>query len=411
MGIFDSYFNPQTYGVDNALAQGLLQRLADWQWQQRGDGYSPLDAMAAIPASGPGLAPPAAQAGAPLQIAPQIAQQQPQSEPQSMGGLGSLFGGLSDAIAANPMTLMALGAGISQGGFGKGLQMAMPAMAMDRQTQQQSQSQRATIAALKARGVPDADIALAASSPDNMKALLSRVWPTYSAHNVGGTGGAFNPSTGEFRPVYVDPKIEKVQPGESLYQIGGHPGASQRQATIIASGGPERPPAGFEWIDKNDPSKGMAAISGGPATQLPSETAGRMAMMETASGALPGARRVLMQGRGDIGATSGIGVPGLVGGAGASYLNVGDVGRAQRTVTTAIEGALRAMTGAAAPASEVKRYEGMFMPSPFDSKETATQKLNHLDDFISNAKRYVTQGRGDLTQGKAARPSDPLGIR
>ena len=167
MGIFDSYFNPQTYGGENALSQGLLQRLADWQWQQRGDGYSPLDAMASMPAPVPQMAA-TAQAGPPLQIAPQIGQQPPQAVPQPMGGLGSLFGGLSDAIAANPMTLMALGAGISQDGFGKGLQMAVPAMAMDRQNQNTS----STANALQKRGLDPQTAKMVASNPDLMKAYL-----------------------------------------------------------------------------------------------------------------------------------------------------------------------------------------------------------------------------------------------
>lgn len=407
MGLFDSFqFDPQGY---NPIG-GLLQHLQDWQWRQQGQGFPAMNGGVGDALKPPVIAAPPAdnepQRGPPLNISPsQMATPRaPQASP-----LANIFNGLSNGIADNPMMLMALGSGIMQGGFGKGLQLAMMASVEDQKNKQNKQAQNATIAALKAKGFSDAEIALAASSPEAMKAAISKIMPTYSAHNVGSTAGSFNPATGDFKPTYVEPKIEKIQPGESLYQIGGQPGG-QRDATIIASGGPEKPPAGFEWVDKNNPGKGMTAIPGGPATQLPSETAGRIAMMETAAGALPDARRVLMKDRGDIGSTSGYGLPGLVTGAGASYANIGEIGRAQRTVTTAIEGALRAMTGAAAPASEVKRYEGMFMPSPFDSRETATQKLNQLDDFISNAKRLVTQGRGGLS-GITSRPSDPLGIR
>lgn len=408
MGLFDSFqFDPQGY---NPIG-GLLQRLQDWQWQQQGQGFPPMDGNVGNALKPPVIAAPPAdnepQRGAPISLSPP-----PMASPQApqISPFANMFNGISNGIAANPMTLMALGSGIMQGGFGKGLQLAMTGSALDQKNRQTTQAQNATIAALKAKGFSDAEIALAASSPEAMKAAISKIMPTYSAHNVGNTSGAFNPATGEFRPSYVEPKIEKIQPGESIYQIGGQPGG-QRDATVIASGGPEKPPAGFEWVDKNDLGKGMTAIPGGPGTQLPSEAAGRMSMMETAVRALPDARRALMQGRGDVGLTSGYGVPGLAVGAGASYANLGEIGRAQRTVTTAIEGALRIMTGAAAPSSEVKRYEGMFMPSPFDSKETATQKLNQLEDFISNAKRFVTQGRGGLTKGNTPSPSDPLGIR
>jgi hypothetical protein len=110
-----------------------------------------------------------------------------------------------------------------------------------------------------------------------------------------------------------------------------------------------------------------------------------------------------MEGRGDTGTG--------ISGAAASALNMGDTGRANRTVTVAIEGALRAMTGAAAPEAEVKRYENMFMPSPYDSRATATQKLNQLEDFLNNAQRLVTQGRNPGGDRPATRASDPLGLR
>lgn len=180
----------------------------------------------------------------------------------------------------------------------------------------------------------------------------------------------------------MTPKFEKVGPGETLVSVGGSGGQGQ----TVATGGPEKPPAGYEYVDPKDPSKGLKGIAGGPATHLPAETAGRLAIMEAASADLPNARKVLMEGRGP----QGTGLSGTV----ASYSNVGETGRAQRTVRAAIEGALRAMTGANAPEPEVKRYENMFMPSPFDSPETAKQKLDLLDSFISNARRMVTQGRG-----------------
>jgi hypothetical protein len=100
---------------------------------------------------------------------------------------------------------------------------------------------------------------------------------------------------------------------------------------------------------------------------------------------LPGARSILLKGRGK----TGTGVSGLA----ASKTNIGDTGRAQRTVRTAIEAALRVMTGAAAPETEVVRYEKMFMPSPFDSVPTANQKLDQLEQFMANADALVSQGR------------------
>lgn len=227
MGIFDQFaFDPQTYNPVNPIA-GLLQRLPEWQWQNRGGGEFPQIGGEQLPA----VAPQPQMPRAPLDIIPQapmLAAAQPQT-----GGIGGIFNGLSNSIAENPMTLMALGAGIMQGGFGKGLQLAMAGSEMDKKSLQTRQAQNATIAALKAKGFSDAEVALAVSSPDAMKAALAKIMPTYSAHNVGGTGGAFNPATGEFKPQFVEPKIEKMQPGESIYQIGGPP-QGERVATPVA---------------------------------------------------------------------------------------------------------------------------------------------------------------------------------
>lgn len=236
-----------------------------------------------------------------------------------------------------------------------------------------SRYQNVTLQALVQRGVDPATAVAAITNPEIMKALLPQLMPPQ--------------------------KFEKVGPGESLYSVGGAGNAGK--ATPIVSGGPEKPPAGYQYVDPKDPSKGLAAIPGGPATHLPAETAGRIAMMETAAAELPNARKTLMEGRGPRGAG--------VGNTFNSAVGLGSYARAERTVTLAIEGALRAMTGAAAPETEVSRYKNLFMPSPLDSPETATQKLNQLDDFIANAKRMVTQGRGPA--GPSGRASDPLGIR
>lgn len=261
------------------------------------------------------------------------------------------------------------------------------------------QNLKAQYNAYIAAGLPPQKALLATLNPKAAEALLPQIAPSFKAHNVGNTAGAFNEATGEFKPSYTEPKYEKLGPGDNLVAVGGSGGA----ARTVASGGPEKPPSGYDWVDPKDPSKGVQAIPGGPATHLPSETAGRIAMMETGAADLPNARKVLMDGRGSMGTG--------VSGAAASAANIGETGRANRTVRVAIEGALRAMTGAVAPETEVKRYENMFLPSPFDSRETAAQKLNKLDDFISNAKRLVTQGRGPAGNQPAGRASDPLGIR
>jgi hypothetical protein len=52
----------------------------------------------------------------------------------------------------------------------------------------------------------------------------------------------------------------------------------------------------------------------------------------------------------------------------------------------AIEGGLRAMTGAAAPESEVARYMEMFMPAVLDSDDGRKAKLDRFDAWIGKAR-------------------------
>lgn len=285
---------------------------------------------------------------------PQQATLPPALSAPTSGGLGGAFSGFARNAHTGPI-------GALIGAVGGGLGMTDPDRDIARQ------NLRAQFEAYKAAGLTESQAMLAVMNPKLGEALMT-------------------------------PKYEKVGPGENLVSVGGAGGVGR----TVASGGPEKPPSGFEWVDKSDPSKGMRGIPGSPATQLPSETAGRLALMKTAVADLPKAREALLKGRGDTGTG--------VSGAAASYTNIGETGRAQRTVRTAIEGVLRAMTGAAAPESEVSRYEGMFMPGPFDSAATATQKLNQLDDFISNAERLINQGRGPAAS-PGGRTSDPLGIR
>ena len=79
------------------------------------------------------------------------------------------------------------------------------------------------------------------------------------------------------------------------------------------------------------------------------DQAGRIAMMRNARGGLAQAKQFF----GDMG------VSGRVG----KVFNMGQAGEAERTVTSAIEATLRALTGAAATTAEVERLEKLFAPT------------------------------------------------
>lgn len=143
-------------------------------------------------------------------------------------------------------------------------------------------------------------------------------------------------------------------------------------------------PSGYRW--SADGTR-LEAIPGGPATHIAADVSGRLAMIETARRDLPKARQIFTQPWGVTGMVSQAILPEAVSEFSAQ------VGQARRTITSAIEAALRAMTGAAAPESEVQRYEDLFMPKATDPPQVVQQKLDALDRFLTNAVEIATRGR------------------
>ncbi len=94
----------------------------------------------------------------------------PVAEP---GFLGRLNRGLSD----NSMTLIGLGAGIAQGGLGRGLQMALSGAFADQQARKTRHNQAAIMQALSGKGLSPTEIAAAGASPELAKVLISRAYP------------------------------------------------------------------------------------------------------------------------------------------------------------------------------------------------------------------------------------------
>jgi hypothetical protein len=166
-----------------------------------------------------------------------------------------------------------------------------------------------------------------------------------------------------------------------------------------------KPPAGYD----RGPNGTLVATPGGPATHVPAEVAGRLAMMETAQRDFAKARITLMKGRGEYGYES-------VADRARSAANIGEIGQANRTIRLGVEAALRVMTGANAPEQEVRRYADQFTPSQNDNADTAKQKLDNLENFMNAARATAMQGRGGVAPPSAAPSSgggnaDPLGIR
>lgn len=102
----------------------------------------------------------------PLEIMPP----QPQSQAQQPG----IFGSIGNGIANNSNMLMALGAGIMQGGLSKGLQAAIPAAQYDRQNRSANLTEKVLIS----KGIDPATARAAVSNPDMLKTILPQVFGT-----------------------------------------------------------------------------------------------------------------------------------------------------------------------------------------------------------------------------------------
>lgn len=177
-----------------------------------------------------------------------------------------------------------------------------------------------------------------------------------------------------------------------LKDIGGTPYLFDPRTGRVEQvpGSQGRAPPGFRWAE-GQPGR-LEPIPGGPGEHIASEVAGRLAMIRTARPQMEEVRRFFTRQWG-VGETARNAVGGSV--------VAPEYDRARRVVRLAIEGSLRAMTGAAAPQSEVDQYMGMFMPSVVDPPETARQKLDLLERFMTNAEEIVTRGRrsGNTTTG------------
>jgi hypothetical protein len=83
----------------------------------------------------------------------------------------NLLEGLGQAITDNPLTLTALGAGIAQGGIGRGLQFALPALQADEEQQRRDQTRDATYRALRLAGLPSGEALVGSLHPEILKGI------------------------------------------------------------------------------------------------------------------------------------------------------------------------------------------------------------------------------------------------
>jgi len=162
-GIFGDYFNPQYSGPGGQQFTSPLAALAAAQYRPTPAATFPNPAAAA---PGPLAIPPAQP---PIFLSPpNPAGAAPTSAPDSIGQ------GLATGINNHALTLMALGAGIAQGGVGRGLALASTAAEAERNRQVQQLNFLQTYKALTDAGVPAPQAQAAIGSPSLMRALAAK---------------------------------------------------------------------------------------------------------------------------------------------------------------------------------------------------------------------------------------------
>lgn len=111
------------------------------------------------------------------------------------------------------------------------------------------------------------------------------------------------------------------------------------------------------------------------------DTAGKLSLSANAQKMLPKIRGLIFTESGDLDKKT-------LAGASSPFGGIGDKGRQLKSVfMDALDARIRAATGAAVTKDEWPAYFTMYLPSPFDSKVLAEDKLNRLEQFLSG---YVT---------------------
>src|SRR5678809_154744 len=179
---------------------------------------------------------------------------------------------------------------------------------------------------------------------------------------------------------------------------------NKQTGQVIALQGGGKPPSGFQWAPGGQQ---LEPIPGGPGEHIAADQAGKLAVMRTAQNHFQSARSYFLGSQFGPGAAIGHAVGGAV--LSPQY------DQAARTVKLAVEGALRAVSGAAAPEAEVKRLTDFFTPRAFDPPEVRRQKMDMLQEFMRNHEEAVTRGRraagSNPAQPQSPAANDPLGIR
>jgi hypothetical protein len=157
------------------------------------------------------------------------------------------------------------------------------------------------------------------------------------------------------------------------------------------------------WNDPNNQDLGVHPIGGGPATILPSESAGRIGLADTFIANL------------DDKTVNGMTVPGILSKVKAGqvtgvvdYLNArnnssSDAAETYRQIQSGTDALQRMLTGAGMPATEAANYAFRYLPVMTDTADSLALKITRLKNELTSIKEETMRGRGG--SGAPAAPS------
>lgn len=300
--------------------------------------------------------------------------------PYSVPGLVPFQNPVSDWVAPRRNALLGFGAGLLSPNLGDAATGAMQGMALDRQIGQQQQ-----------------DYMQAQEETNATKDWLRQRGREDLIPLVDAGQGMFALQQATAKPDTPDPFT--LSPGQVRYGPNGE---------IIAQGGPDIPsaPSGYTWTGNGQ----LTYIPGGPndpsmASNKPPTDAQRKAgslytvvapdaELLLGDGTKPGAFDAL--GDGGSQAWNGIGVAGINPLAG---LASSEFQSAKDAVTNIAQSYLYAMSGAAAPAEEVKKIADLVTPNPGDSTERKAEKRRRLESYVQAIQNSTIQPPSSAASG------------
>jgi hypothetical protein len=196
------------------------------------------------------------------------------------------------------------------------------------------------------------------------------------------------------------PVTEKSEEGrpltpEELKQYNLPLGTSAKwtkSGPVVLKGGAPQAPSGFAWSRQPgtmgpDDVGELVPVAGGPATQLPAEVSGKLAIIDTFFERAPTIDDAIKAG--DFADKN-------ITGRMALATNVGQMGEINRIFKQGEDAIRRVLTGAGMAISEADNYASQYLPQATDSEKTIKQKYDAMTKTLTNMRKSMTQGRGGV---------------